>query len=149
MVEGLEWARTIARMILPATARGCLRHLHREVVFRRALYRFRRLRDFNDPSRDIIAHLIYGWGNESWSAQGEFLAAMLRYCDSADGPVLECGSGLSTVLLGLAAQRRGNTVWSLEYEPLWIKRVAGALGRYGITSVRLCQCELRSYGTYA
>lgn len=63
---------------------------------------------------------------------------MLRYCDSADGPILEWGSGLSTVLLGLAAQRQGNTVWSLEHDPLWAGRVASTLDRYGVTSVRLC-----------
>lgn len=117
MFEGLKYAQAAARRVLPASARRYLRHLHREFIFRQALARFRRLRDFNDPPRDIMASLVYGWGNESWSAQYEFLAAMLRYCDGAEGPILECGSGLSTVLLGLVAQRRGQIVWSLEHEP--------------------------------
>ncbi len=148
MVEGLKYARAAARLVLPASARRYLLHLHREYVFRRALSRFRRLPDFDHPSRDIISSLVYGWDNESWSAQHEFLAAVLRHCDSADGPILECGSGLSTVLLGLVAQRRGNTVWSLEHEPFWAERVAAALDRHGVTSVRLCRCDLRSYGAY-
>src|SRR5262249_10666056 len=67
---------------------------------------------------------------------------------NAAGPILECGCGLSTLLLGLVAQPRNISVWSLEHHPDWAGRVRQALDAHHIRSVRLCVNDLRDYGTF-
>ncbi|RPH77600.1 MAG: hypothetical protein EHM77_07815, partial [Planctomycetaceae bacterium] len=92
--------------------------------------------------------LAYGWNNEDWSACGDYLHACLQRTLDTRGPILECGSGLSTLLLGMIAQRIGGFVWSLEHHGQWAERVAGEIERFGIRSVRLCVSPLKDYGEY-
>jgi hypothetical protein len=96
----------------------------------------------------VLSDLIYGWGNEGASVKHEYASAFIQHTRSADGPILECGSGLSTILLGLVAERNGNKVWSLEHNPFWAEKVRSTLERYDIRSVELCETKLRDYGPY-
>lgn len=127
-------------------ARASIRSAHRELVLRYALARFAR-----DPARAALGSgavfndLIYGWGNEGWSGQREYLIACVDAALGTGGPILECGSGLTTVVLGIVAQQRGLSVWALEHLPLWGKRVDGCLARQRIGSVRLHVAPLRRY----
>ena len=61
----------------------------------------------------------------------EYLSAIVNAAVNARGDILECGSGLSTVLLALAAQNAGVRVWSLEHQPVWKSRVERALRNLG------------------
>jgi len=135
---------------LPWRLRRYGRAHHRRYIFWRAMRKF--LRDpqlsINERS-SVLSDLIYGWGNEDWSALEEYLQGCLKYAQHADGPILECGTGLSTILLGAISQQRGNLVWSLEHQPLWGKKVAGVLERYGISSARLCISPLKDYGAFS
>jgi hypothetical protein len=78
----------------------------------------------------------------------EYASAFLQRAWTAKGPILECGSGLSTILLGLVADRTGNEVWSLEHSTFWAERVRSTLKRHNLQCVRLCQSELRNCGAY-
>jgi hypothetical protein len=73
------------------------------------------------------------------------MLAMLRYASRSSGPILECGSGLSTLLLGLTADRTGNTVWSLEHDPVWAEQVDRKLRALRICSVSVYCVDLRAY----
>ena len=92
--------------------------------------------------------MIYGWGNEDWSGQHEYLKACLKHALISDGPILECGSGLTTILVGVVAQKSGKTMWSLEHMPQWGERVRKYLNRYRIGSVRVCIHSLKDYGDF-
>ena len=62
----------IGKAVLPARLRGVLRAQHRKFVFRRAMRRF--LRDPEAaiaPGSTVMADLVYGWGNDFWSALDE------------------------------------------------------------------------------
>jgi hypothetical protein len=99
-------------------------------------------------SNNLLSALVYGWGNEDFSAHHEYLNASLERTQQAQGPILECGSGLSTLLVGVIAQRTSKKVWSLEHNPSWASRVSSALQKYNITSVELGLSSLRNYGPY-
>jgi hypothetical protein len=122
---------------------------YQQFVFWRAMRRF--LREMPTATQgfdhQLLTELVHGWGN-SWSAQHEFLAACLQAVRETDGPVLECGSGLSTVLMGAVAQSRGIRVYSLEHETKWATRVQKYLQRYRINSVTMCLAPIRSYGDF-
>lgn len=139
----------IVRAVLPARVRGFLRKAQRDFTFRRAMSRF--LADPEAcarPGNPTLRALIYGWDNEFWSAQDEYLAECMQQALAASGPTLECGSGLSTVLLGTIAKRRGHAHWALEHTPEWGARVQKALARHGLDNVQLCVRPLRDYGDF-
>jgi hypothetical protein len=127
-------------------ARASIRGAHRELMLRHALARLAL-----DPAKAALGSgavfddLVYGWGNEGWSAQREYLVACVDCALRTSGPILECGSGLTTMVLGIIAQQRGLSVWALEHLPTWGKRVEGYLSRYRIGSVRMHIAPLRRY----
>ncbi|HEX6052781.1 MAG TPA: class I SAM-dependent methyltransferase, partial [Gemmatimonadaceae bacterium] len=95
------------------------------------------LRMAHDPA--ALRALIYGWGNEGYSAQHEYLGAMIRTAGDLDaaGDILECGSGLSTIALAAVARRQGRTVTALEHIPEWATRVRAAICRAGLADTAM------------
>ena len=141
--------RTAAKALLPSSARKRLGAARREYVFRRAIRRFLREPEAcTEEGSRVLTDLVYGWGNEGWSAKNEYLAGCVRQALTADGPTLECGSGLSTILIGAVAKQRGHAHWALEHTAEWATRVRGCLDRYGLDSVVLCTTSLKDYGEF-
>jgi hypothetical protein len=62
-------------------------------------------RDVDAPAR--LAGMRSAWGNDGWSADLEYLRAVADRMRGVTGPVLECGSGLTTIVMGVLAERRG------------------------------------------
>jgi hypothetical protein len=136
----------MGKAALPPRAREYLRARHRDLVFRRAMRRY--LTDPEAaiaPGSTVMSDLVYGWGNDFWSALEEYLTACVRAAMRADGPILECGSGLTSIVVGAIAQRAGTTMWSLEHNPEWGRRVQDRLTRYRIDAVRLSSAPLKDY----
>lgn len=138
----------IIKGLLPNSIRQPLSVQYHNYYFRRAMRRI-----LKDPQcllteNNIIDDLIYGWGNEDWSALQEFLSVSLKYALISNGPILECGSGLTTLVVGIIAQRTGIKVWSLEHEQKWGQKVQQCLAKYDIKSVELCVNPLRHYGNF-
>ncbi|WP_405240843.1 O-methyltransferase [Lentisalinibacter orientalis] len=97
---------------------------------------------------DLLDRLIYGWNNEAWSADRQYLSACLDYALRTPGPFLECGSGLSTILIGAVAKAQGKKLWTLEHSPEWLAHVQKCLKKYSIDSVMICHAPLRRYNGY-
>ncbi len=141
--------RNIVKSVVPYQIRQSLWTRHRDFVFWQAMKIY-----LKDPAacahsgNPVIKDLIYGWGNESWSAMDEFLVSSLEQALTSNGPTLECGSGLSTILVGAIAKQRGYRHWVLEHKPEWAVKVHLQLDRYGIDSVVLCTKPLRDYGEF-
>lgn len=136
--------RGIARV-----ARDRVRDGHRHLVLGRAMHAFMRDPEAAANDENLLADLVYGWGNESWSGAPELLQSCIRQALIARGPILECGTGLTTLLLGAIVQRTGNHLWSLEHLPEWADRVSGHLAKFGINDVHLCVAPLGDLGDYA
>jgi hypothetical protein len=141
--------KSIVKLVLPLRIRIFLRAPHRGFVFWRAMKRF--LKDpevCTHPGNRVVIDLIYGWGNESWSAHDEYLAACIDWALNSRGAILECGSGLSTILVGAIAKKRGQKHWVLEHLPEWVTKVQRYLNRYKLDSVILCAKPLKDYGDF-
>lgn len=117
--------------------------------FRNALRRIAELPLGVVPPRELLVDLSVGWGNEGFAAQTDYLEEVSRQAARTRGPVLECGSGLTSVMLGLLAGRRGVETWSLEHFPEWQARVTGVRDRFQVPNVQICAAPLRSYGEFA
>jgi len=120
----------------------------REYCFRRALSEISSLSPGEFPNHRLLQRLWTGWGNLSYSGHPEYLEEVVKRAASICDPVLECGSGLTTILLGLFAGRRGIKVWTLEHDPEWYRLMAVALRRYRIEGVELTLAPLRSHGAF-
>jgi Methyltransferase domain len=153
------------RTVLPPEIRGFLRGTYyfavphpirsliqggqREQIFHRAMEEF--LKDPGAcayPGNPVLKDLIYGWGNEAWSAMDEFLAGCIEQALLTKGPILECGTGISTVLLGAVAKSMRQRHWALEHKPEWTEKVQSYLNRYQLDSVIYTK-PLRDYGDYS
>lgn len=101
-----------------------------------------------DAGSPLPTHLVRLWGNQPWAAEEEYLAASVKEALVTRGAILECGSGLSTVLIGMVAQRTGSVLWSLENEPEYGARIEAFVTRRGLEAVKLHIAPLRDYGEF-
>jgi len=95
-----------------------------------------------------LAAMHWAWGNENWSADAGYLEALARRMARTTGAVLECGSGLSTIVLGVLAERRGVQVLSLEQDAWWASYVQSELTRLHITQVELVHTPLIAHDDF-
>lgn len=133
---------------VPSSIRSFLNGKNRDAVFRNALAIFlKNPAACATPGNQVLIDLIYGWGNEAWSAREEYLAACITAALTTEGPVLECGSGLSTVLIGAIAKQRGLCHCTLEHKPEWAGKVQDYLNDYGFDTLILSS-PLKNYGGF-
>jgi hypothetical protein len=100
-----------------------------------------------DPrgSNAIWRDLALGWGG--WAASPDLLAAVAAAAIDESGAVLECGSGLTTLVLATIAEQTGGQVWSLEHDRYWYEVTDKTLREFGL-HVNLEPTPLRSYGDF-
>jgi hypothetical protein len=138
------WRLLKANTLVPVRER--LNTLHRNHCFRRSLWGLSRdLKNVRTPRDWIIRDLIYGWGNDAWSATEDYLAACVKHALLTEGPILECGSGLTTIVLGIIGDIFKRQVWTLEHDSEWGGRVGTSLKNYRIKSVQLCVHDLKQF----
>lgn len=141
---------SVVHAVVPPRARRWLRATYDAWRFNGAIRRFAA-----DPEAalaggsSVLAELISAWGNAGWSAQEDYLRGCVGQALESDGPSLECGSGLSTLLLAVVAERRGFEHWVLEHQPEWSARVEKEAARHDLHSLRLCTVPLRLHGRFA
>jgi hypothetical protein len=80
---------------------------------------------------DIFA-LFDEWGNR-WAGGHELLCALVDIARQAKGPIIEIGTGLSSLMMAAA----GAEVHALECEPGWLSKVNEARARYGLENLRI------------
>ena len=91
---------TMLKRLRDSLSRGrrLMRAAHREFVLQRTLRRIRAHDDYIPLSDLAVENLLYGWGNE-WSLREELITELWHRAWHTRGPVLECGSGLSTLAI--------------------------------------------------
>jgi Methyltransferase domain len=121
------------------------------VLLGRQLQTLRRnLRDGSLPKPTTMDSLVRSWSNGGWSANGQLLTAMLEWFAKSQGTVVECGSGLSTLILAEACAASGpqRQLLSLEHEPVWAERVQSAARRHLRREVNIASGPLQNYGDF-
>jgi len=138
----------LMKPLLPLSIRVALRKIHQKIVFKRAIEKFRTHYHEIDKFSKLIDDLIYGWGNMGWSSFQDYSKDIITTAISNQGPVLECGSGLSTVLLGIIAEDKGFKIYSLEHHEQWRAHIEKTLHKYDLKHVVVCDTPLKDYGTF-
>src|SRR5262249_13214060 len=149
------WSASVSIMaeafkaVTPAPVRRSVRARQHMLVLSRAVRDLLRSPEqAADPESPILMNLMSGWDNPGWVASPDYLVACLQEALSTPGEILECGSGLTTIVLGAIAERRGLRVWSLEHNEEWAAKVRRMLVKYRINSVRLCVRPMRNYSSF-
>ncbi len=96
---------------------------------------------------DLLSRLCLNWRN-SWSATEEFLLEMAKIAAIHRGPILECGTGLSTLVLGFISESTGNPIYSLEQDPSWFERVRKDLLHHHLRRNRVILAKLKKFTDY-
>ncbi|HEY6045542.1 MAG TPA: hypothetical protein VIU65_03005 [Pyrinomonadaceae bacterium] len=137
-----------AKRLIPAPLKRAVREAFSKRDLHQAIRQIKDLSPGTVPSHELLNLLQRGWGNGGFAATIDYLDEVAKFASTTTGPILECGSGLTTLLLGLIAGRRGIETWSLEHISEWRTRVAGLIERFEIPNSRLCLAPLKDYGEF-
>jgi len=86
-----------------------------------------------------LSEAIRAVGNK-WGAAEDVLASCVALARRADGPIIETGSGLSTVLMAAAAP--GQIVYCLEHSPAYAESLKEMARDAGVGNIGLCLCPI-------
>lgn len=98
--------------------------------------------------RDFIENFRRAWGNEGFSADATYISETVSRIERCNTPILECGSGITTLVAALVGERRNLTIWSLEQDSEWADFVGRRLKENNIRNVELKHTPLRNYGGF-
>ena len=136
------------KKLFPRSLKRPVKNMLLRRQLRQAIKTIGRLPVGKSPNRRQLTELITGWSNEGYAANLEYLEAVAEHAVKCQGPVLECGSGVTTILTGILCGKRGIDVWSLEHFEEWRQRVSGVLAENGIASAHVCSAPLVEYGEF-
>lgn len=77
-----------------------------------------------------------------------YLRHMATKAVKTNGDVLECGSGLSSLLLAVTAGRLGHRVHTFEHDPVCQQKLLQLVERYRLTNLSVHHAPIRSYGQF-
>jgi len=100
------------------------------------------------PGGGTLADLRYAWGNDGYSASLEYAGEVAAQAVRTKGPILECGTGFTTILLGILAAHHGIEVWCLEQSSEWYRRINATLYRLQIPNIHVSHVRMREYGEF-
>jgi hypothetical protein len=146
MAQGLHVV-PLARHFIPAPLRQTLKHAYLRRKLDSALGRI-----VSDapavPSLTLLEDLQVAWDNQGFGGRTDYLHEVASRAAAATGPILECGSGLTTLLIAAMSATRGIPYCSLEHMAEWRDRVAGVLARHDLP-VGVWITPLRDFGDYS
>ena len=84
------------------------------------------------PDIKTFEKLFMLWGNH-WSATPPMLVEAYRMAKETRGDILECGTGLTTIVMACAINGTQKRIVSLENDEAWIGKISAKLLRYGLS----------------
>jgi hypothetical protein len=136
------------KKLIPKSIKRPIKEMLLRRSLRVAIERMRKLPAGQVPDREQLLQLMTGWSNEGYAANLEYLEAVAQNAVRIEGPILECGSGATTILLGVLCEKRNIEVWSLEHFDDWRDRVSEVLKSSDIAGVHLCSAPLVEHGEF-
>jgi predicted O-methyltransferase YrrM len=85
---------------------------------------------------------IFRYAGNAWAADAGVLALVTGIARKCRGPIIETGSGLSSVLMGAASQ---DVVYSLEHLPHYAAQTLAWAEEAGVSNLGLCCAPLKDF----
>lgn len=137
--------RALIKKLIPKAGREAIKEALQARALRKALIP---LRVNGQVSRDEMIAIRSGWGNEGFSGDVRYLEETAKLLKSCRGAVLECGTGATTIIAGVLAEKYGFGVYCLEQDAEWSARVRRALKANRLTRVQVFDAPIIRYGDY-
>ena len=134
---------------MPAPLKRAAKDWHTQIKLRRAIERIAALPFGSVPTPEMLIELQAGWANDGFAARIDLLTEIANRAVNTRGPILECGSGMTTLLMGLLAGRRGVKTYSLEHIDEWRCRVLDAIEHFEIPNVEILHTPLRDFNGFS
>jgi hypothetical protein len=133
MMEAARKIRRIARTIADSPKRigEMYRNRYNTYQFDHVFTQYKQLSVSEMPPDGMIENLVEYWAN-SWSAKEEYIIGLLTHLNETTGPVVECGSGITTLLLGHRCQQLNRKLWTLEHHAGWATRMRSLMLKHGL-----------------
>ncbi len=138
----------LIKKVFPSSFKNKIKSINRERQLGIAMKRLTAAAENGVPEPELLAELGRAWGEDGYRAVGGYLEEVARFATDTHGPVLEIGSGLTTLILGALVARRGIPVWTLEHHPQYFSHTGETLKRLGLANVHLTFAPLRDYGEF-
>jgi glycosyltransferase involved in cell wall biosynthesis len=136
------------KQIVPAPLKRAAREMQSQMRLRRAIERIANLPLGELPTAEMLSDLQEGWANDGFAARIDLLMEVAKQAATTAGPILECGSGITTILMGLLAGRRGVKTYAFEHIDEWRARVLKAVSQFQIPRVEILHTPLRHYQNF-
>jgi hypothetical protein len=137
------------KQFVPAPLKRAANEFRAQMKLRRAIERIASLPPGVAPTPEMLTDLQAGWANDGFAARLDLLNDLAQRAATTAGPILECGSGMTTLLMGLLAGRRGVKTYSLEHIEEWRRRVLEALEQFEIPNVEILPTPLREFDGFS
>lgn len=128
--------------LLPNSWKRSIAHLINQYKFRKSISEFSQLEDPFTVSDELLKKLIVGWSNQGYSGQITYLKTCLQFAKTSNGSFLECGSGLSTLLLGIALKKSSVNYIAFENNDFWFNKMKEVLLKFQLKNVKLYHTPL-------
>ncbi|MES9834621.1 MAG: hypothetical protein ABW139_20505 [Candidatus Thiodiazotropha sp. DIVDIV] len=99
-------------------------------------------------NRIDIFLLAIAWGNIGYAAGVSYLRHAGERVQKSRGPILECGSGATTLLIAVLTQSQQRPFVIFEHNLEWFKHLKRILQKLGLNHVKLIYAPLIDYGEY-
>lgn len=113
-----------------------------------ACRRLQTLPDGEKPSRMEVIQLALAWGNIGYAAGISYLQHVGERVLDSKGPILECGSGATTLMIAALTRQEGREFVVLEHNREWYEYLSRIIHSLGFSHVRLLYAPLVDYGDY-
>jgi hypothetical protein len=87
------------------------------------------------PCPESFKAVQEAWGNSIWSCTPDMLAACYDMARQAKGPIIECGSGISTFVMAIS--NPNVEIHGLEHDKEWRSKIVTLLNRYSVTNATI------------
>lgn len=99
----------------------------------------------------LAAQLFAHWGDPLQQADERFLRSVLAEARAADGAILQCGSSLTTLILGSICDQDEapkKQLWCLEADPHWASIMRSWLTEYQVSSAHVIHSAAKLFKNY-
>jgi hypothetical protein len=99
----------------------------------------------------LVADLFAYWGDPLQQSDERFMRSCLAEARVADGPILQCGTSLTTLVLGAICDQspeQKKQLWCLEQDSHWANLMRSWLTEYQVGSAHVIHSRARLFNDY-
>ncbi|MBK9042485.1 MAG: hypothetical protein IPN97_04565 [Saprospiraceae bacterium] len=132
--------------MIPNEVKAKILKIHQNHVFKRVWPQFEYLVENNiEVPDEILRKVIYGWGNMGYSSDISLSRALINLSMINKESILECGSGISTLIVGVIARKNKIELHSLENNLEWYNKMSELCKKLNLITTHIHYVPLVKY----